>query len=321
MAARRKKAPEPAPLPLSPEEQAAADEAWRLYLVDAAAALFYATGGFGKLPQAVAEGRLPRLGDELQPWEIRGWLLPYVMDLRPGVCGRPGRWLYWLRTMEAGKILDEPIPPLTLGFGSGDGSAAGRRSIEKAIAVLGHSHGFSSAPRLIIEWLAWGLHASAEPPRLPAEAAEALYRDFDVCPLLYEPADYLGWMLSEAKGRGHDPSGFFPTPTPLVELMAQVIMDGAGEDLRRKTVNDPCVGTGRMLLVAGGRSLRLSGQDVNPTCVLATLVNGALYCPWLSFPFPAAFFAEEEESPAPAADCFPPSPPPSLGEQGLLFEL
>ena len=63
--------------------------------------------------------------------------------------------------------------------------------------------------------------------------------------------------------------------------------DDRGEpDSRTRTVCDPCVGTGRMLLHASNRSVCLYGQDVNPTCVKATLVNGYLYAPWLVIPFP-----------------------------------
>jgi hypothetical protein len=49
---------------------------------------------------------------------------------------------------------------------------------------------------------------------------------------------------------------------------------------------DPCLGTGRMLLHASNYSLRLYGQDINETCVKASLVNGYLYAPWMVKPFP-----------------------------------
>ena len=57
-------------------------------------------------------------------------------------------------------------------------------------------------------------------------------------------------------------------------------------DARTKTVMDPCVGTGRMLLAASNHSYRLYGCDINPTVIKATLINGFLYAPWLVRPFP-----------------------------------
>ncbi|MEW6732338.1 MAG: hypothetical protein AB1489_13495 [Acidobacteriota bacterium] len=38
-----------------------------------------------------------------------GWLLPYLLEL-DYLCWR--RWDYWLRTMQAGQLLDEPIPKI-----------------------------------------------------------------------------------------------------------------------------------------------------------------------------------------------------------------
>ena len=41
-----------------------------------------------------------------------------------------------------------------------------------------------------------------------------------------------------------------------------------------------------MLLVASNVSVRLFGQDINPTVLKALLVNGYAYAPWLVRPFP-----------------------------------
>src|SRR5436853_245889 len=54
--------------------------------------------------------RLPRLGDPRPPWQFRGWLLPYVIQLHAHLPSVADRWGYHLRTLEAGKLLDEPIP-------------------------------------------------------------------------------------------------------------------------------------------------------------------------------------------------------------------
>ncbi len=61
---------------------------------------------------------------------------------------------------------------------------------------------------------------------------------------------------------------------------------GGGEDMRDKTVCDPCVGTGRMLLCASNYSCRLYGVDILHNMVTATTLNLFLYAPWGAKPFP-----------------------------------
>jgi hypothetical protein len=56
------------------------------------------------------ERRLPRLGDAPAPWRYRGWLLPYVILLHGLYPAVADRWGYYLRTLEAGHLLDAPIP-------------------------------------------------------------------------------------------------------------------------------------------------------------------------------------------------------------------
>jgi hypothetical protein len=54
-------------------------------------------------------GRLPRLGDDPAPWRYRGWMLPYVILAHEHHPAVPDHWGYHLRTLEAGRLLDEPI--------------------------------------------------------------------------------------------------------------------------------------------------------------------------------------------------------------------
>lgn len=56
--------------------------------------------------------RLPKVGDEVPPWEYRGWLLWYCQlgHQHPKVVDR---WSYYLRTLEAGRLLDDGIPQIT----------------------------------------------------------------------------------------------------------------------------------------------------------------------------------------------------------------
>jgi N-6 DNA methylase len=110
------------------------------------------------------------------------------------------------------------------------------------------------------------------------------------------PADYFGDVMCELKGR-RNRTGFYPTPHSVCEMMARMTFFDAGRDgavdLRKATVCDPCVGTGRMLLHAANYSLRLYGQDIDPRVVQACLINGALYAPWIAWPFDENIFERD----------------------------
>jgi hypothetical protein len=173
------------------------------------------------------------------------------------------------------------------------------------------------------------LSLSKEAPCLNEETNEKLYRQVNLQPLLETPYDYLGEYVAAGKANGWNPTAFYPTPHSVVELMVQMTLteaDAEGRDPRVRTVNDPCVGSGRMLLHASNHSFCLFGQDIDPLVIAICKINGALYAPWLSFPFPASILGKcVEASPAPR-----PMPEPSVNipvfhvndrDQGLLFPI
>lgn len=234
-------------------------------------------------------GRLPNLADDRKPWAFKGWLLPYVIDPRP-----ESRWYWWLETMCARRPV-RVMPYLELN--GEDAKSPAYVNLRKATESIARSRG--GAPELVTEWLAWGLGvAGAEQPRIEPEDADTLYRTLNLDLWTLHPGDHLGLLYCEYKGRGYDPAGFFPTPQHLVRLMAKMTHPEPSLQTVGLRVSDPCVGTGRTLLEAANISARLSGQDIQRRCVLATLVNGAMYAPWLAFPFPERFFAKDEESAA-----------------------
>jgi hypothetical protein len=61
-------------------------------------------------------------------------------------------------------------------------------------------------------------------------------------------------------------------------------------DQRGLTVSDCCCGTGRMLIYAGQKSMRLSGMDIDYMMVLATKINLAFWCPWALYDWGDEFF-------------------------------
>ena len=68
-------------------------------------------------------------------------------------------------------------------------------------------------------------------------------------------------------------------------------------DPRTLSFEDPCVGSGRMLLHASNMSLSLRGQDIDPLAISMCKINGALYAPWLSFPLPAVILGTPANPP------------------------
>lgn len=201
------------------------------------------------------------------------------------------RWDYWYRTCVREKLLDEPIPQIEFETGPGsrfEGEGSGtRKHLEECLNLIpqhGTWNGWGSWVYFdyFLDWLlyAFGYHGQKE---LPSEgqgcegASMRLYQYFNLAWLMAYPWDYFGAIL--ALNRHGQNLGFYPTPMALVNMMAQMTF-GDGDN-RLKSVNEPCVGTGRMLLYASNYSLILSGQDINPTCVKATLVNGYLYAPWM----------------------------------------
>lgn len=242
--------------------------------------------------------RLPRLGDSQAPWHFRGWLLPYVIQLHALIPAVADRWGYQLRTLDAGKLLDETIPQIA--FSSPNSKVF--TLLHDWSRLIGRDCGGWSDFRTLLDWLSWGLALTSEEPHLNEQVNEKLYRNVNVGPLLEHPYDYLGDLVAQGKAKGWNPTAFYPTPHNVVELMVRMTMadSGAdGRDPRTLSVNDPCVGSGRMLLHASNFSMNLFGQDIDPLAVAMCKINGALYAPWLSFPLPESILGARESASSP----------------------
>ncbi|GJL61688.1 MAG: hypothetical protein NPIRA04_03420 [Nitrospirales bacterium] len=139
--------------------------------------------------------------------------------------------------------------------------------------------------------MAWALGVADTAPPLDETLHEQLYRIVNIEPWLLHPYDYMGELLAEQRSRGWNTTGFFPTPHAICEMMTQMtVVEGEsinGHDPRTRSIMDPCCGTGRMLLHTSNYSLNLYGMDIDPLVLTITKINGALYCPWLAFPFPS----------------------------------
>lgn len=236
-------------------------------------------------------GRLPAVTDEVKPWEYPGWIVPYIQlcEAHPNIAPRYG---YLLRTLEAGELLDEPLPKVSfVGEGLPD-AKPGMKMLADMVKIAENRTGYSRSIDEICKFLGWGLRVCDKKPDLPDDALEALYRTFDVSKWLLAPTDYIGQHMAETgHGKG---AGFFPTPMHVCEMMARMTFVDAAGDQRILTVNDPCVGTGRLLMSASNYSMRLTGMDINGLCVLATKINLALFAPW--FRIPEAFYPVSKET-------------------------
>ena len=228
----------------------------------------------------------PHLQRQLDP----GWLLPALLKVDDLLWQR---WDYWYRTQLAARLLDEPIPQISLSTND----PLARRHWERCLDLVpncgrGGWRGWGSWERVnyLLDWLLYGLGHSRQ-PQLPPEppdckgASMRLYQHFNLAIPLAYPYDYFGDILAENNfGRS---SGFYPTPHSLARAIVQMTMRIAdAKDYRTKSVLDPCLGTGRLLLEASNYSLCLYGQDINATVLKACLINGYLYAPWLVKPFP-----------------------------------
>jgi hypothetical protein len=220
---------------------------------------------------------------EKSPVILHGWLLPYLLAADDFLWRR---WTHWFETMSEGRLI-APIPQIEWVR-----NEAGFKMLDRclgAISKYGDWRGWGnwSAFDYLIDWLLYGFGHKGQPhqPKEREEhqgASDRLYQLFNLETLAAYPHDYLGEILAENQHGRH--LGFFPTPMELCQLMARMTV-GEG-DARTKSVMDPCVGTGRMLLAASNYSYRLYGCDINPTVIKVTLVNGFLYAPWLVRPFP-----------------------------------
>jgi N-6 DNA Methylase len=228
-------------------------------------------------------GRLPQLGDDHPPWDYRGFLLPYIIGHHAlGMCGN--RWAYQFSILGSGKLPDEPIPQVT--FEPPNNKIYS--DLHEWSKLIGYDCGGWSDFISLLEWLCFALGVDDNYQRdFSPEVNEKLYRGVNLVPLLESPYDYLGSYVAMHKANGFNPTNFYPTPHQVVECMVRLTMhDLAGEDLRTKSVCDPCVGSGRMLLHAANYSLNLYGQDIDRIAIMMTKINGSLYAPWISFPIP-----------------------------------
>lgn len=212
-----------------------------------------------------------------------GWGLGYLMPIDAALWGR---WPYWLDALEARRPPTGDIPQIEW---ESEPAPATLRMLEHVLGELqDQGLGYYEAVRYLLEWLLWSFGDERLDAREITWDAKCsiCYQLVDLGLLQLYPYDYWGYLLSEI-GHGKR-TAFYPTPLQVVEVMSRMTIAEAAndDDTKALKVHDPCVGTGRFLLVASNYSLRLSGQDIDPMVLKGALVSGWLYAPWLVKPLP-----------------------------------
>jgi hypothetical protein len=133
-----------------------------------------------------------------------------VIELHARIPAVADRWGYHLRTLEAGKLLDEPIPQVT--FGPPDSRVG--TFLHQWSRLVGRDCGGWDDFRTLLDWLCWALALGRDQQRLRDEVNEKLYRGVDLGPLLDAPYDYLGEHVAASKARGLEPHRLLPDPAP-----------------------------------------------------------------------------------------------------------
>jgi hypothetical protein len=232
----------------------------------------------------------------------RGWFLPYLLEAESRI---NGRWNYWSKIIESGSIGDKPIPRLSFSI---VGLTGGEHVIQygedvrrnRMLGLCGtpaearqnvdwsFGKAFDRGARLdeLAEWWLYGFGSKSvtEKPPIDPAAEVAMYCGLEVHRLLANPGDWAAHVATlyfGDRGGRYNTHAWFPTPMHVADMMVR--MQFGDGDHRCQKVNDPCCGTGAMLLPASNYSLRLYGVDIDRTMCRLCEWQAWLYVPWLAY--------------------------------------
>lgn len=214
-----------------------------------------------------------------------GWIRPSFILTETMINGRWKFWIDFRACCQFGKgkeyIEHRSIPQINfLSTGISDNIAKEMLYICLREAPGAYAHSAYEMLELFVDWLLYSFGCSEVkelPGKITPEMREFWYKEFRPQLLLMYPDDYLGDIAAD--NRVAKSSAYFPTPMNIVEFMTKMSMDNSKAN-KYNIVNDPCLGSGRMLLSASNYSLRLYGQDINLLIHKVSLVNAYLYVPW-----------------------------------------
>lgn len=212
-----------------------------------------------------------------------GWLRPYMLPIDTYYSGR---WMYWLDIRETQQVENKPIPYINF-LNSYDKDFSYTSNMIKK--CLDYKYSYENNFRLFPLFIDWLLYAWGSPlvKKMPEGITEDLnkfwYENFDGSYFCKYPADYFVIIASQLySSKYFNSTAFYPTPSSVVECMSQILFCNTDkEKLKYMKVNEPCCGSGIMLLYASNYSLRLYGQDVDLLMVKLSVLNGYFYAPWM----------------------------------------
>ena len=206
----------------------------------------------------------------------KGWLRPFLIGYETLLWGR---WRYWLDILDKGTLEGSgPIPQID--WHPKDESV---HQVHKMLnSCIDGVYNQGASIEDFADWLLWGLGIGEAPARVSTRVNKHWYEAFDLALVLMYPTDYLSQLLAEQSSRGDSKHrGYFPTPMDVCFAMTEIAFTGLDpEEAKYKTVDDPCVGCGAMLLPASNHSLFGYGQDISSVSVKFTKVQMMWYAPW-----------------------------------------
>lgn len=213
--------------------------------------------------------------------ERKGWA-----DFRLPLYDNSLRWKWWSMvtiTNQLPPLHLQPYPKLNFNLRPKE-SDNPYNTIERCCRANRSPSDFS----LFLDWLLYkfGDRTVRDASNIPQSLKDHWEKEFDLKTLLDDPSDWLGIYYERNIISKHEQekNGLFCTPLNVVSAMTEMSLQEA--DLL-SSLNDPCVGSGRFLLLGSNYSLLLSGQDINSNMVKITQINGWLYMPSLVWPCPS----------------------------------
>jgi len=218
-----------------------------------------------------------------------GWLLPYLIPLDAMFTKR---YEHYLKSMEKGQIIDEPIPKI-------DFSALPHlETVNNLVSCLDFAErkGYSNVLPDFVNWILWGLkspHQELFPANITEDISHYWYKTFNLGLLLKYPTDYFLHLSSGSHLRGnqgkrvahHKARGYFATPPNVAQMMTEIAMGNTySKEQAAQLVLDPCGGTGIFSLCASNYSINLCYIDIDNVLAQYARLNFHLYVPWMIYP-------------------------------------
>ncbi len=246
-------------------------------------------------------GRLPWLSDPIPAYRYAGWALPMIWEGNRILPNVPDRWGYHLHILQTRRIPDAPIPQIEF---LGSAHQETLKHLHQWVALAAEHQSNWTGLTNLIAWIAFSLNIGHTPPPLDDVTQSKLYQSVNLQELVLHPYDYWGDIIAEGIGNGPwaNPNAFYPTPMSICQLLTRMILpDTHGlsqeelKSIRTKKISDPAgSGTGRMLLLASNISLALYGVEKDALVWTASLINGVLYAPWMTFPIPDSILRKDD---------------------------